>query len=139
MIRLAIALGAPEQQVCDVFGRSRYSSFEESLQIAPDGSCKDPEKISRGAAVLPEDVASALQSHGLPGDEVGLREALETRVPGWELFCLTPAAAKRWKCRYRLLMGAGYYDGQTAAEAYARALLVSLESAANREPSERES
>jgi hypothetical protein len=77
--------------------------------------------------VLPDDVVLALQTHGLPGDEVGLREALETRVPGWELFCLTPAAARRWKCRYRLLMGAGYYDGQTAAEAYARALLAVLQ------------
>ncbi|SRR5579884_1156619 len=83
--------------------------------------------------MLPEEVLSALRSHGLPEDEVGLREALEARVPGWELFCLTPAAAKRWKCRYRLLMGAGYYDGQTAAEAYARALLASFEASAEAE------
>lgn len=75
---------------------------------------------------MPDDVLDALREHALPEDEIGLREALEARVPGWELFCLTPAASKRWKCRYRVLMGAGYYDGATAAEAYARALLATL-------------
>jgi hypothetical protein len=80
--------------------------------------------IKEEGCMLPEDVLVALRSSGLPEDEIGLRESLEAHAPGWELFRLTPAAAKRWKCRYRLLMGAGYYDGQTAAEAYARALLA---------------
>ncbi|HEX6798183.1 MAG TPA: hypothetical protein VF116_10780 [Ktedonobacterales bacterium] len=59
-------------------------------------------------------------------DEVALRRALERLVPGYNLFRLTPAAAKRWKCRYRILLAQGYYDGQSAAEAYARALLAAL-------------
>ncbi len=78
------------------------------------------------ASILPDDLAAALRAHALPLDEVGLREALEARVPGWDLHRLTPAAAKRWKCRYRLLMDAGYYDGASAAEAYARALLATF-------------
>lgn len=56
-------------------------------------------------------------------DEAGLRRAFEQRVPGYNLFRLTPAAAKRWKCRYRLLFDAGYVDGQTVVEVYARGLL----------------
>ena len=76
---------------------------------------------------MPEAILTALQARHLPADEVALREALEARVPGWDLHRLTPAAAKRWKCRYRLLMGNGYYDGATAAEAYARALLATFE------------
>jgi hypothetical protein len=73
---------------------------------------------------LPEDVAALLRARGLPLDEVGLRVALEARVPGWDLYRLTPAAVKRWKCRYRLMMDAGFFDGATAAEAFARALLA---------------
>lgn len=75
---------------------------------------------------MPDAVLAELRAHHLPEDEVGLREALEARVPGWDLHRLTSAAAKRWKCRYRLLMGSGYFDGATAAEAYARALLATL-------------
>jgi hypothetical protein len=82
-------------------------------------------------ADLPEDVAAMLRARGLPLDEVGLRVALEARVPGWDLHRLTPAAAKRWKCRYRLMTGAGFYDGATAAEAYARALLAATAAAAS--------
>lgn len=73
---------------------------------------------------LPEELLADLRARGLPTDEVALRLALEGRAAGWELFCLTPAAAKRWHCRYRLLMAGGYFDGQSAAEAYARALLA---------------
>ncbi|HST88166.1 MAG TPA: hypothetical protein VLJ14_07290, partial [Ktedonobacterales bacterium] len=72
---------------------------------------------------LPDELAAALERLGVERrDEVSLRRALEARVPGYNLFRLTPAAARRWKCRYRILLDAGYYDGQTAAEAYARAL-----------------
>lgn len=75
---------------------------------------------------MPEEIVAELQARGLPADEVGLRAALEARVPGWELFRLTPPAAKRWKCQYRLLMKAGFYDGQTAPECYARGLLATF-------------
>jgi len=72
---------------------------------------------------LPEELAAALAWLGVERrDEVSLRRALEARIQGYNLFRLTPAAARRWKCRYRILLEAGYYDGPTAAEAYARAL-----------------
>src|SRR5579859_2289111 len=72
---------------------------------------------------LPDELAAALARLGVERrDEVSLRRALEAHVLGYNLFRLTPAAARRWKCRYRILLDAGYYDGQTAAEAYARAL-----------------
>jgi hypothetical protein len=78
-------------------------------------------------AQFPEELARDLAAAGvLAHDEVGLRRALERRVPGYNLFRLTPAAARRWRCRYRLLLGAGYYDGNSAAEAYGRALLAVL-------------
>ena len=45
----------------------------------------------------------------------------------WGIYTIpTPAAVKRWKTRYRLMSGQAYYDGQTAAEAYARALLAAF-------------
>jgi hypothetical protein len=73
---------------------------------------------------LTPDLIAALAERGVTAsDEVGLRLALERRVSGYNLFRLTPAAARRWKCRYRLLFEAGYVDGQTVAEVYARGLL----------------
>lgn len=73
---------------------------------------------------LDSGLAAALGERGvIEHDEVSLRRALEQRVPGYNLFRLTPAAAKRWKCRYRLLFDAGYVDGQTVVEVYARGLL----------------
>lgn len=78
-------------------------------------------------ADLPPDVAEALAQHAITQtDEVALRRALEARVPGYSLYRLTPAARKRWKCHYRIMLDAGYYDGATPAEVYARALLASL-------------
>lgn len=74
-------------------------------------------------AGLPEELAAALARMGVERrDEVSLRQALEAHVPSYNLFRLTSAAARRWKCRYRILLEAGYYDGQSAAEAYAQAL-----------------
>lgn len=78
---------------------------------------------------LPDDVRAALRARGLPDDgpdagEVALRRALEQRLPGYSLYRLPPAAIKRWKARYRLMAGETYYDGQTPAEVYARALLA---------------
>jgi hypothetical protein len=79
-------------------------------------------------AELPDDLRETLAARGIVAtDEVSLRRALEANVPGYSLLRLTPAAAKRWKCRYRILLEVGYYDGQSAVEAYARALLAALE------------
>jgi len=76
---------------------------------------------------LPEDVQAALAAHGIAArDEVALRRELERRVPGYTLVRLTPAAARRWKCHYRMLLAATYLDCQSATEAYARALLAVL-------------
>jgi hypothetical protein len=75
---------------------------------------------------VPDDLLAALHVRQFPDDEVGLRILLEAHVPGYDLHRLTPAAAKRWKTRYRLMIDAGYYDGATPAEAYARALLAVL-------------
>jgi len=87
-----------------------------------------PSSLPHADAPLPGDVAEALARRGVAErDEVALRRALEQRVDGYNLFKLTRAASRRWKCRYRILLGAGYYDGQSAAEAYARALLATLE------------
>lgn len=80
-----------------------------------------------GEAAFPADLAAELASRGVTDlGEVALRRALERQVPGYNLFRLTPAAARRWKCHYRVLLEAGYYDGQSAAEAYGRALLAVL-------------
>ncbi|HEY7779255.1 MAG TPA: hypothetical protein VIC85_03495 [Ktedonobacterales bacterium] len=74
---------------------------------------------------LPADVAASLRARNLPADgETALRAALEAYVPGFCLYRLTPAAARRWRVRYRLMAGPNYYDGQSANEAYARALLA---------------
>lgn len=76
---------------------------------------------------LPEDVAAALRAHAIDAvDETGLRHALERHLQGYTLVRLTPAAVRRWKSRYRLMFGAGYVDGQSVAEVYARGLLSVL-------------
>lgn len=76
---------------------------------------------------LPDDVVAALQARGIAArDEVSLRLALEEYLKGYTLYRLTPAAARRWKCKYRIMFEATYFDCQTVAEAYARALLASL-------------
>ena len=76
---------------------------------------------------LPDDVEAALMTHGIVvRDEVALRLALEECLRGYTLYRLTPAAVRRWKCHYRIMFEATYFDCQTVAEAYARALLASL-------------
>ncbi len=50
-----------------------------------------------------------------------------TWLPGYTLHRLMPAAARRWKCKYRIMFAATYFDCQTVPEAYARALLAALE------------
>lgn len=76
---------------------------------------------------LPDDVVAALAAYGIVvQDEVSLRLALEKHLRGYTLYRLTPVAARRWKCKYRIMFEATYFDCQTVAEAYARALLASL-------------
>jgi hypothetical protein len=76
---------------------------------------------------LPDEVVAQLVAHGIVArSEVALRQDLEQTLSGYTLCRLTPAAARRWKARYRLLFGADYLDGQTPAEVYARALLAVL-------------
>lgn len=58
--------------------------------------------------------------------EAFLREALEKHVETYTLIKLAPWAARRWKCRYRLMMGDAMYDAQSATEAYALGLLAAL-------------
>ena len=60
-------------------------------------------------------------------DEVALREALEARVPTYTLIKLAPWPARRWGCRYRLLIGEKIYDAQSVLEAYALGLLAALQ------------
>jgi hypothetical protein len=77
---------------------------------------------------LPPDIAAKLAGSGVSAtDEVSLRRELERHLPGYTLYRLMPAAARRWKCRYRIMFGATYFDCQSVAEAYARALLATLE------------
>ena len=73
---------------------------------------------------LTDVILVALGQHGVTEvDEVSLRLELERRLLSYTLYRLTPAAAKRWRCKYRLMYGDTYVDCQTVAEAYARALL----------------
>lgn len=76
---------------------------------------------------LPTAVAAALEARAITArDEVRLRRTLEAHVPSYTLCRLPPVAARRWRAHYRVLLGTGYLDAQTASEAYARALLTVL-------------
>src|SRR5689334_25232278 len=77
---------------------------------------------------LADDVALALRMRGIIAQtEPDLRRALERHVAGYTLYRLTPAAARRWKCRYRVMLSIGYFDGQSAVEAYGRALIAAID------------
>ena len=77
--------------------------------------------------MIPEPLQQQLARHGITvTNEVALREALEQRVETYTLIKLAPWPARRWKCRYRLMMRDHMYDAQSAAEAYALALLAAL-------------
>lgn len=77
--------------------------------------------------MLAEELRSLLIQHGITTfDEITLREALEAHVETYTLIKLAPWPARRWKCRYRLMMGDNIHDAQSAAEAYALALLTVL-------------
>jgi hypothetical protein len=78
--------------------------------------------------MLPELLQAQLTKLGLQDfSEVTLREVLEAHVETYTLIKLAPWASRRWKCRYRLMMGDAMYDAQSAAEAYALGLQVVLE------------
>ena len=78
--------------------------------------------------MIPEELDRRLAQQGITAiDEVSLREALEARVETYTLIKLAPWPARRWKCKYRLLMGEKMYDAQSVAEAYAIGLLTVLE------------
>jgi hypothetical protein len=82
--------------------------------------------------MLPETLQTQLAHHNINDfSEVALREALEARVPTYTLIRLADWPARRWKCRYRLMMGDGMYDAQSVPEAYARGLLAALTSPQN--------
>jgi len=77
--------------------------------------------------MIPETLQQQLAQHGIRASgEVALREALEERVETYTLIKLAAWPARRWKCRYRLMMRDHMYDAQSAAEAYALGLLASL-------------
>ncbi|HEY0756166.1 MAG TPA: hypothetical protein VGD98_19575 [Ktedonobacteraceae bacterium] len=62
-------------------------------------------------------------------DETTLRETLEMHIETYTLFKLAPWPARRWKCHYRLMTREQMYDGPSAEDAYALALLARLEAA----------
>ena len=77
--------------------------------------------------MIPETLQQQLVQYGITvSSEVALREALEERVETYTLIKLAPWPARRWKCHYRLMMRDHVYDAQSAAEAYALALLAAL-------------
>ena len=77
--------------------------------------------------MIPEELHRQLTRHGVTAsDEVALREALEARTETYTLIKLAPWPARRWQCRYRLMMRDKIYDAQSAAEAYALGLLAVL-------------
>jgi hypothetical protein len=78
--------------------------------------------------MISDDLHIALAKYAITArDEVALREALEAHVETYTLIKLAPWPSRRWKCRYRLLMGEKIYDAQSVEEAYALALLGTLE------------
>ena len=78
--------------------------------------------------MIPDELHKALAKYNIiVREEVALREALEAHVDTFTLIKLAPWPARRWKCRYRLLMGEKMHDAQSAEEAYAMALLSILE------------
>jgi hypothetical protein len=77
--------------------------------------------------MLPETLREQLAQLGITAtDEVALREALEQRVETYTLIKLAPWPARRWKCRYRLLLREQMYDAQSVPEAYARGILATI-------------
>ena len=83
---------------------------------------------------LAPELAARLRAYGLEiEDEVGLRRVLEECAPTWTLIRLNAIAAKRWKARYRLMLGERWYDAATVSNAYALALLALLQAESERQ------
>lgn len=83
---------------------------------------------------LAPELAARLRTYGLEiEDEVSLRRVLEECAPTWTLIRLNVIAAKRWKARYRLMLGERWYDAATVSNAYALALLALLQAEAERQ------
>lgn len=75
-------------------------------------------------STVSDELLSLLAERGITAHgEVELRLELERHAPSYTLVRLTPAAARKWKARYRLLLATEILDAQTVAEAYARAIL----------------
>jgi hypothetical protein len=88
--------------------------------------------------MLATELQERLTCHGITNfDEVTLRQELEQRVATYTLIRLADWPARRWKCRYRLMMASSMHDAQSVPEVYALALLAlseqtgSVESAGN--------
>jgi hypothetical protein len=78
--------------------------------------------------IFPAELQESLRHFGITRfDEVALRQELEARVETYTLIRLAAWPARRWKCRYRVMMGSGMYDAQNVPEAYGRALLAALQ------------
>lgn len=77
---------------------------------------------------LSPELAARLAERGLTtADEVSLRRLLDESVPSWTLIRLNSIAAKRWKARYRLMLGEEWFDAATVSNAYALALLALIQ------------
>ena len=87
--------------------------------------------------MLPEVLQAQLTHYGITDfHEVALRQALEQHVETYTLIKLADWPARRWKCRYRLMMGDAIHDAQSVAEAYALGLLAVLKpTSANKQKS----
>lgn len=84
---------------------------------------------------LSPELAARLAEHGLTAaDEVSLRRLLDESVPSWTLIRLNSIAAKRWKARYRLMLGEQWYDAATVSNAYALALLALIQAQEDEQP-----
>ena len=85
---------------------------------------------------LSPELAARLAEHGLTtADEVSLRRLLDESVPSWTLIRLNSIAAKRWKARYRLILGEQWYDAATVSNVYALALLALIQAQEDEQPS----
>ena len=79
------------------------------------------------ANMISAELQAQLAQHGITDyGEVSLREALEAHSQTYTLIKLAPWPARRWKCRYRLMIGDKIHDAQSVAEAYALGLLAVL-------------
>jgi len=77
--------------------------------------------------MISAELQAQLAQHGITDyGEVSLREALEAHSQTYTLIKLAPWPARRWKCRYRLMIGDKIHDAQSVAEAYALGLLAVL-------------